>query len=108
MKNTIFNKLFLIGFAMALVTFIAFNFLTFFSAFDPQIRNSVGTGGFPVDFYQWGGVPYTETFLINGFVIDLFVGIIYSSLVGAFFGYLRWRDFNKENEGALVEYKDII
>ncbi len=108
MKNTIFNKLFIIGFMMALFTFIAFNGLTFFSGFDAQIRNSIGAGGFPLDFYQWGGQPYAEKFLLGGFIADAAIGIIYSSLVGAFFGYLRWRDFNREDEGVLVEYKDII
>ena len=108
MKYTIFNKLFIIGFALAFFTFAAFNGLTFFSDFDTQIRNSIGAGGFPLDFYQWGGSPYAEKFLVVNFTVDLFIGIIYSSLVGAFFGYLRWRDFNTENEGMLHEYKDII
>lgn len=108
MKNTIFNKAFIVGFLMAFVTFIFFNGLTFFSSFDPQIRNSVGMGGFPVPIYEWGGDPYVEKILFSGVGIDLLVGFIYSGLVGMFFGYLWWRDLNKENEGVLVEYKKII
>lgn len=108
MKNSIFNKAFIAGFLLAFGTFIFFNFLTFFSSFDPQIRNSVGSGGFPVPLYEWGGEPYAERILMSGVGIDLLVGFVYSTLVGIFFGYLWWRDLNKENEGVLVERKEIL
>lgn len=100
-----FNKAFVVGFIIASGTFIFFNFLTFFSAFDSQIRNSVGSGGFPLPIYQWGGDPYLEKVLLFGVGVDLVIGFIYSSLVGMFFGWLWWRDSNVENEGVLVEYK---
>jgi hypothetical protein len=108
MKNTIFNKAFIYGFLLAFVTFIFFNCLTFFSSFDSQIRNSVGTGGFPLPIYEWGGEPYVERILMNGVTVDVAVGIIYSSFVGMFFGWLWWRDLNKEKEGVLYERKEIL
>ncbi len=104
-KNTIFNKAFAGGFIIAFGTFVFFNFLTFFSAFDSHIRNSVGRGGFPLPIYEWGGNPYFEKVLLFGVAADVLIGFIYSSLVGMFFGWLWWRDLNKENEGVLVEYK---
>ena len=108
MKNTIFNKAFPVGFILAFATFIFFNMLTFFSTFDTHIRNSVGTGGFPLPIYEWGGQPYVERVLLFGVAVDVLVGIIYSSFVGLFFGWLWWRDLNKENEGVLVEHKEIL
>ncbi len=107
MKNTIFNKAFVIGFIMAFITFVIFNFLTFFVPAETRLRNITGSGGFPLTIYEWGGEPYVERFLLSGIAADLLVGFIYSSLVGMFFGYLWWRDLNKENEGVLVEYKSL-
>ena len=105
MKNTIFNKAFVAGFIMAFITFVFFNFLTFFVPAETRFRDQIGNGGFPLTIYEWGGEPYIEKILLSGVAADLLVGFIYSSLVGMFFGYLWWRDLNKENEGKLVEYK---
>ena len=107
MKNTIFNKAFAAGFIMAFITFIVFNFLTFFVHIETRFRERIGGGGFPFSIYEWGGDPYAERILVSGIAADLLVGFIYSGLVGMFFGYLWWRDLNKENEGALVEYKKL-
>jgi hypothetical protein len=107
MKNTIFNKAFVAGFIMAFVTFVIFNFLTFSIPAETRLRDRIGSGGFPLAIYEWGGEPYVERILVSGIVVDILVGLIYSGLVGIFFGYLRWRDLDKENEGVLVEYKKL-
>ncbi|CAN5850326.1 hypothetical protein BH20ACI4_BH20ACI4_12730 [soil metagenome] len=107
MKNSIFNKAFVISFILAFMTFVGFNFLTFSVPAETRFRDKIGSGGFPFTIYEWGGEPYVERFLMSGIAADLLVGFIYSGLVGMFFGYLWWRDLNKENEGVLVEYKSL-
>lgn len=107
MKNTIFNKAFVIGFIMAFITFVIFNFLTFFVHAETRLRDRMGNGGFPFTIYEWGGEPFVKRILWSGVGNDVLVGIIYSGLVGMFFGYLWWRDLNKEDEGVLVKYKSV-
>ena len=92
---------------MAFITFVIFNFLTFFVPAETRFRDQLGSGGFPFKIYEWGGEPYIERILMSGIAADLLVGFIYSSLVGMFFGYLWWRDLNKENEGVLFKYKSL-
>jgi hypothetical protein len=107
MKNTIFNKAFVAGFIMAFITFIIFNFMTFFVHAETRLRDRIGSGGFPFTMYEWGGEPYFERVLFYGIAGDILVGIIYSGLVGMLFGYMWWRDLNKEDEGILVKYKNL-
>lgn len=107
MKNTIFNKAFVAGFILAFMTFVIFNFMTFFVHAETRLRDRIGSGGFPFTMYEWGGEPYVEKILVSGIVVDCLVGFIYSGLVGMLFGYMWWRDLNKEDEGVLVKYKSL-
>ena len=64
MKNTIFNKAFVVGFIMAFITFVIFNFLTFFVHAETRLRDRIGNGGFPFTMYEWGGEPYIEKIVV--------------------------------------------
>ena len=99
MKNFIFNKAFLLGFVCAFVSSVIFNLFTFTIDAENSLRNRVNGYGFPLSFYESGGVQNVSRFLIGGFIGDFLITFFYSILVGLFFVYL-WRK-NLRDSGSV-------
>ena len=92
MKNLIFNKIFLFGFNLALLSVIIFNFMTFTVPTETRVRHFMNNVGFPFAFYEWGGNPYIERFLPFGAAADILIAFVYSLVIGVVFSFLWQRD----------------
>ena len=92
MIRFIFNKAFQLGFWVAFASIVIFNAMTFTVPTETRVYHYTNRVGFPFAFYEWGGNPYVERFILFGVAADILIALFYSFLVAAFFSYLWQRD----------------
>jgi ABC-type antimicrobial peptide transport system permease subunit len=87
------TRRFIIGFAIGLLVFIAINLLSAHLASDcglPAVfgrdpcADDIASAGWPLHFYEEGGLAYRLEFNLRALLVDLVIGIILASLVGWF------------------------
>lgn len=98
MKNFIFNRAFQLGFWIAMLSFVIFNAMTFTYKNESRVRKQLNVGGFPLDFYEWGGYPYVERFLPLGIAVDSVVAVIYSFIIGSVLSFFWIKDLQKTRD----------
>ncbi|MBK8813134.1 MAG: hypothetical protein IPN69_20715 [Acidobacteria bacterium] len=90
MKRYFSIKAFAFGVATAVVSYTVFMLITLTVGSETKLRNRMNRLGFPYAFYEWGGDPYVERFVLSGAIKDAALFIVYSIIVGMLFSFL-WK-----------------